>query len=299
MDGIVNEDEQLYLIKSLIGIASVECNLGRYDLSIQIFDQIIKNINNIDQQRYYKAMAYYEKSQPLLEKGNNLDALKQCKHALTIFTKYHGEIDTLTANCYEMIGNIYGNLGRLEKTKHNINGQYRYFEKAFHYYNKALNVRKIIYEKTSDHYIINATYLNIGELFRDMAKPDEALQYTLKAYKSFLKTFPKAHNWIGIALDNIGEIYVLQQRFNEAKEKYDEAIDIFEKTLPNDHRSIGETLHNIGKLYCCTYVFDKALDYFNQAKIIYQKKIPPNHYLAVELNEQINYVTNQLYGLRN
>jgi tetratricopeptide (TPR) repeat protein len=301
-DGIINENQQLYLTKSLIGIASVQCSLGRYDFSIQIFDQIIKNINNInniDLQRYYKAIAYYEKSQPLLEKGKNFDALKQCQHALSIFTKYHGEMDSLTANCYEMIGNIYGNLGRLEKTKHNINGQYLFFEKAFHYYNKTLNIRKIIYEKSPDHYVINVTYLNIGELFRDMGKPDEALKYTLKAYKSFLKAFPKAHNWIGIALDNIGEIYVLQQRFNQAKQKYDQAIDIFKQTLPSDHRSIGETLHNIGKLYCCTYVFDKALDYFNQAKIIYQKKIPPNHYLAVELNEQINYVTNQLYGLTN
>jgi len=122
------EEEVLFMVdltKSLIGIASVQCSLGRYDFSIQIFDQIIKNINNInniDLRRYYEAIAYYEKSQPLLEKGKNFDALKQCQHALSIFTKYHGEIDSLTANCYEMIGNIYGNLGRLEKTKHNING---------------------------------------------------------------------------------------------------------------------------------------------------------------------------------
>lgn len=129
-----------------------------------------------------------------------------------------------------------------------------------------------------------------------MGKSNEALEYTLKAHRNFVKVFPNSHNWIGITLDNIAEIYVQQQRFPEAEEKYHEALEVYKKTLPSDHRFIGETLHNLGKLYCCINVFDKALDYFNQAHQIYKNKIPSNHYLARELREQINYVSPQFHA---
>ncbi|CAF3097668.1 unnamed protein product [Rotaria sp. Silwood2] len=288
-----------HLARSLMGIASVQGELGRYDESIQILNETIKYINNYInkvERNQYRAEAYYHQSLPLSEKGEYLDALKQCKHALEIFIKYHGHHHANVANVYEMIGNIHANFGRLAGTKHNFNDQHQYVQRAYAYHNRALEARKKIYKKTPDHPDISCSYINIGELLRDIGKPDEALKYTLKALKTFTKSFPKSHYWIGVTLDNIGEIYVQQRRFNEAKEKYDEAIDVYKKTLPSDHRFIGETLHNIGKLYCCTHVFDKSLDYFIQAKQIYDKKIPNNHYLAVELRKQINYVSSQLHG---
>ncbi|CAF3616408.1 unnamed protein product [Rotaria sp. Silwood1] len=288
-----------YLARSLMGIAAVHCELGRYNESIQIYNETIKYINTYikkDERDNYRTEIYYNQSLPLSEKGEYSDALKQCKYAIEIFIKNHGHYNSLVASSYEMIGNIYGNLGRLEGTKRNFNSQYQYFQIAYAYYNRALKIRKIIHKKTPDHPEINSTYINIGELFRDIGKSDVALKYTLTALKSFTKAFPHSHYWIGVTLDNIGEIYVQQQRFTEAKQKYDEAMEIYKKTLPNDHRFIGETLHNIGKLYCCTHIFDKALDYFIQAKKIYEKKIPNTHYLAVELRKQINYVTSQLHG---
>lgn len=281
------------LIQSFMGIANVQGDLGRYDDSIEFYNEIIKLINsrkNSDQKHYQKAVAYYAKSSPSSEKGDYARAKQDCEHALAIFIKYHGYDDSNVANCYEMLGNIDGNLGRLEKTKGNINGQYQYFQSAYDYYMKALEVRQRIHRDTPDHYELSVTYVNIGELYRDMGKSDEALEYMSKAYDTFIKTFPKGHNWIAITLDNIGEIYVLQNRFAEAKEKYDEAIEVYKRTLPEDHRFIGETLHNIGKLYCCTQEHDKAFLYFNKANKIYQKKIPKDHYLARELREQIRYV---------
>jgi tetratricopeptide (TPR) repeat protein len=297
-DGYLTEDGAHILTQSLMGFASVQCELGRYDLSIDIFNRTIEVINthkNLHERKYHKAMAYYSISLPLSEKGQYFDALKQCKIARKIFTKHHGYYDLNVANCYEMMGNIYGNLARLEKTKGNINKHYQYFQMAYHYYNKALDIRKKVHEDIPDHYEINATYLNIGELYRDIGQSDQALEYTMKGHDSFVKTFPKSHYWIAIALDNIGEIFVQQQRFNEAKIIYGEAIKIYRKTLPSDHRYIGETLHNLGKLYCCIHMFDEALHYFNQAKEIYKKKIPSYHYLASELRQQINYVTSQLH----
>lgn len=266
------------LIRSLIGYASVQNELGRYDVSLHVFKRAIEYINDyidIDKRRYYRAEVYYSQSFPLLEKGDYLNALKQCKHALRVFIEDFGYENNQVAGCYEIIGNIYAGLGKVDKTNGNVIGQCQHFQTAYLNYKKALKIRKKIHEKAPDHPHISATYLHIGELFRDLGRSDEALRYTLKAHDSFIKAFPKSHYWIGIALDNIGEIYVLQQRFTEAKEKYNEAIDVYTKTLPTDHRFIGETLHNIGKLYCCCQVFDLALEYFNQAKKIYQRKRAP------------------------
>lgn len=293
-----DEYNQLHMAYSLNGIASVLCELGEYNISIRIFDLTLKFMKN--QQDLYDnkdllAELYYEKSSPLLEKGNYEHALKQCKYALNIFKK-QGEYNSLVANCYEMMGNIYGDIGRSQKANnHHINQQYQYFEKANQFYQKALEIRKNMHRDIPDHFEICSTYINIGELYRDIGKSDEALEYTKFAYDGFVKSFPKSHNWIGIALDNIGEIYVLQKRFDEAREKYDEAIDVYKQTLPNDHRFIGETYHNIGKLYCCINAFDKALHYFKEAKKIYKKKIPDKHHLAAELHKQIDYANAQLH----
>ena len=227
------EHKKRKLTRSLMGIASVECQLGRYDILIDLYNQVIKDINKTEdryERKYQLATAYYNKSLPLSEKGDYLNALEQCQKAVQIFLKRNDPINIFVASCYEMIGNIYGNLARLERLKHNQNGNYQYIETAYQYYNKALEIRKKLYKKIPDHHEICATYLNIGELFRDTGRSDEALQYTLAAYDSFRKVFPKNHNWIGIALDNIGEIYVQQQKFTEAIEKYNEAIEIFKKT---------------------------------------------------------------------
>jgi tetratricopeptide (TPR) repeat protein len=294
------KEKQQQLTKSIMGIAGVECELGRYDDAIDLYNQIIRDINEVEDdydREFQLAFAYYAKSLPLSEKGNNVDALKHCQNALKFFLQLNDHTDTFVANCYEMIGNIYGNLARVERIKRNMNDSNQHIQTAFLHYNKALAVRRKLHKKTPDHHEICATYINIGELHRDIGQSDEALKYTLTAYNGFRKAFPNNHSWIGIALDNIGEIFVQQQKYTEAKEKYDEAIKIFKKTLPSDHRFIGETLHNIGKLYCCTYTFDKALHYFKQAKKIYNTKISKDHYLVTELNEQMNYAASQLHGV--
>ena len=107
-----------------MGIAAVQCELGRYDESIKLFNDTINYINNNlnkDNRKNYQADVYYAQSLPLSEKGEYLDALKQCHHALQILIN-HDFYDSLVPRCFEMIGNIYGSLGGTEKTKGNTNG---------------------------------------------------------------------------------------------------------------------------------------------------------------------------------
>lgn len=118
LEGDLTEYGKSYLTKSLLGIASVQGELGRYDESIELFDDTIKFINDHEDMKgrnALRATAYLSKSTPLHEKGNYTDALKQCKQALAIFTKYYDANDPFVPNCYETIGNIHGSLGRLEK----------------------------------------------------------------------------------------------------------------------------------------------------------------------------------------
>lgn len=298
-DSASPDDERL-VIRICREIAAIECELGRYDLSIDMFDFVIKAFKqgwNGDESKIDLAEAYYQKSLPLSERGDYIQALKHCHQALKIWMKYANGDAYLSLSCYQMMGNIHGNISRSKAIKNDQRGRLKHFTTAFDFYIKGLNILKEIHKDVPDHPDIGSLYVDIGQLYRDIGESDKALNYTVKALDSFRKGLPTNHQWIGIALDNMGEIYVQQRKFDEALNFFNQALDVYRKTLPDDHRFIGETYHNIGKLYCCIHNDQMALNYFLKADKIYRTKIPQYHYLATELHQQIDFVKGRASGI--
>ena len=89
---------------------------------------------------------------------------------------------------------------------------------------------------------VASTYHNIGGVYREQGKNDEALKYFNKALDIYLKKLDKDHPDLAISYNNIAAIYVEQGKYDEALKYYNKAFKIFKKRLGTSHSYTTNTL---------------------------------------------------------
>lgn len=135
--------------------------------------------------------------------------------------------------------------------------------KAMDYTRQALDLATSINDPSG----IASSYNNIGVLFKNRGKLDDALDNYLKAVRveeenKFIDALPYTYN-------NIGTIYSLKLEFEKALEYFNKALEQFE-SIDHKIRIIG-TLNNIGNVYTDLQEYDYALNYYLKSLTIYEE----------------------------
>ena len=97
------------------------------------------------------------------------------------------------------------------------------------YLNKALDIQ--LKKLGNDHSRVATSYSNIGLVYADQDKHDEALEYFNKALDIRLKIFGKDHPLVATSYNNIGSVYNAQGKLNEALKYFNKALDNYDLFL--------------------------------------------------------------------
>lgn len=171
---------------------------------------------------------------------------EKCLHDLSI-----PEEDKIGFNI--LIGNCYYFLSKLNQA-----------EKHF---KESLNILKRAENKMAKLSLKSTALGNIGNIYHNLGKPDEALEY----YQQALEINRKLGYEQGAAynLNNIGTLYNELGKHNEALKCQEEALEISRKF--KDEQAIANSLTNIGIIYTDSGKPEEALKLFQEALEINKK----------------------------
>ena len=115
--------------------------------------------------------------------------------------------------------------------------------------------------------LLKIAYQQIAEIYKDLWKYDNAIEYYLKLEKLQIETGDKFCE--GRTLNNISQLY-------HFKGDYDTALDFLKRSLTirqeiGDKRGEGVTLNNISQIYYARGDFDIALEYLKRSLTISQE----------------------------
>ena len=166
---------------------------------------------------------------------------EKCLHDLSI-----PEEDKIGFNI--LIGNCYFFLSKLNQ--------------AEKYFKDSLNILKRAENKITKLPAKSAALGNIGNIYHNLGKPDEALEYYQQALEINRKLSGyeqgAAHN-----LNNIGTLYNELGKQDEAMKCQEEALEISKKF--KDEQAIANSLTNIGIIYTDSGKPEEALKLFREA----------------------------------
>ena len=152
-----------------------------------------------------------------------------------------------------LIGNCYYFLSKLNQA-----------EKHF---KESLNILKRAENKIAKLPAKSTALGNIGNIYHNLGKPDEALEY----YQQALEINRKLGYEQGVAhsLNNIGTLYNELGKYDEALKYQEEALEISKKF--KDEQAIANSLTNIGIIYTDSGKPEEALKLFQEALEINEK----------------------------
>jgi tetratricopeptide (TPR) repeat protein len=175
-----------------------------------------------------------------------IKAYEKCLHDLSI-----PEEDKISFNI--LIGNCYFFLSKLEEA-----------EKHF---KESLNILKRAENKMAKLPVKSTALGNIGNIFHNLGKSHEALEY----YQQALETNRKLGYVQGVAhnLNNIGTVYNELGEQDEALRCQEEALEINQKI--EDEPGTADSLNNIGVVYTDSGKPEEALKLFQEVLEINKK----------------------------
>src|SRR5665648_291897 len=225
-----------------------------------LIDTLERNPLSVDSfqtgQRYEKEYKFEEA----------IKAYEKCLYDLSI-----PEEDKIGFNI--LIGNCYFFLSKLKEA-----------EKHFR---ESLNIFKRVENKIARLPAKSTALGNIGNIFHNLGKSHEALEY----YQQALETNRKLGYEQGVAhnLNNIGTLYNELGEYDEALRCQKEALEINKKI--GDEEGIANVFNNIGLTYSKLREINQALNYYQEALKI-NRKIGYKEGIATNLgNIGLAYIT--------
>ena len=130
---------------------------------------------------------------------------------------------------------------------------------------------------------------NLGILFSDQGRLDEAAQQFRRALLIREKGLPPRHPELAIGLTNLGIVRRAQARWAEAESLLQRALSIREAALPVNDPCIPLSLYNLAMVYIDQNQPLQAEPLFKRALAIREMTLPPQHSdLATSLNNLAN-----------
>ncbi|MDE6265439.1 MAG: tetratricopeptide repeat protein, partial [Paramuribaculum sp.] len=181
--------------------------------------------------------------------ANYNEALNLFHQALFISKEKYGENHSDVAKCYNNIGSVYNDQGKLDE--------------ALEYYNKALQIWLGLFGE--NHPGIATSYNSIGGIYSEQGNLEKALEYYNKALHISLKLFGENHPDVATCYNNIGFVYSSKGNLEKALEYYNKALEIRLGLFGENNPYVATSYNNIGGIYSEQGNLEKALEYYNKA----------------------------------
>jgi tetratricopeptide (TPR) repeat protein len=118
---------------------------------------------------------------------------------------------------------------------------------------------------------------NLGYLYADQGKLDEAEKMYQRALQGREKAWGPEHTSTLDTVNNLGILYVDLGRLDEAEKMYQRALQGYEKAWGPEHISTLDTVNNLGNLYVDLGRLDEAEKMYQRALQGYEKAWGPEH----------------------
>ena len=213
----------------------------------------------------------------LTDVGSGEAALAYFEQALQRFDQTLGEMNITTAGCR----NDYGlGLKAADKTS-----------EAEIQLERAFEVRKLLEKPPGLN--VAMSFNNLGDLFSQTERLDEALKYHRKALEIRLNHHepPPAH--IASSHNNIGYVFLLKKQYPEALREFNRALKLVEAS-EYKHHNIAFTFHSIGLAHEALGNLSEARNSYNQAYRLRKDKLGSEHRLTRVAEESLSRVETYL-----
>lgn len=294
-----NMEGFLAAIQELETRAGASASLFDYKDAIACYDTIVHyseamGINPGKIADYYSNAAY-----AIYNDGKFEKALEYEKKSLEIKEKQTDPDQVSLAISYNLIANLYRELGQLEEAL--VNNQkevnikeknldpkdlqlsYAYqsigetfkdlgqYEKALEYCEKALEIQKLIL--TPDDSNLANAYISCANAYSNLREFDSALVLIQKAIAIQEKVKNAMDPILAISYNNLSTVYISLGQNENGLEYILKAMKIMEKSLDPKHLDLSLIYDNVANNYRNLKQYDKAIEY---------------HYKAIKIKEE-NY----------
>ncbi len=249
---ITSEKREIARIKMKIG--DVKEKRGKYREAMRNYEEAIQIVDKDD---IMLAKIYNSIGRTEYRFGNYSDAMKHAKRAIEMAKD---KDDNELARGYQLIGSIY-----IDKD----------YDLALKYLTESVK----ICEKLGDLHRLASNYNNIGVLYWEMGKIEEALKYEEKSVEIMEKIGDKSG--MGALYGNIGIIYEERGNTSKALQYYEKALHIAEKI--GDKNTLSISLSNVGGVYLSIGDISKALEYYKKGLKI-RKEIGNRYEMLLSYN---------------
>jgi tetratricopeptide (TPR) repeat protein len=181
--------------------------------------------------------------------------------------RYCGSCLTGSAR-YELLANLYHNLGGLEHAQ-------RRFRRAETYARKSVVHRTRV--RPRDSLSIVADRVALAAILDGLGKFGESLRLYRRALRVYRRAFGESHREIALVLNNLAAVYQRSVRVGRAEEMYRAALEMKIKTLGKGHPDVGVTMNNLGMLLGETGRDSEAEKCFERAYRLLCKSLGSKH----------------------
>ncbi len=234
--------------------------------TIPAYHYFIKADSLLTQRKLDSAVVYFKKALPIYEKAEAwervarcynkisegqimneeyIKSLKSAKIALKVFEQHIKNKKNLEQEFLHDIGMIYHWMGD--------------FNNALSNYYKAIGINNEVNKKNNS--LVSSINSNIGAVFYNLGKYEEALEYNQKALDLAINYYGK-ENTKSIYYFNLGRIHIQMQNFDQAMLYHKLTLSIALNN--NNYRQIAQSYYGIGLIYEKKGKHDEALKYFEK-----------------------------------
>ena len=161
----------------------------------------------------------------------------------------------------------------------NETGKYLYervrFKECELFYNRALNIRKIILDP--DHPDLAESLNDLAELYWSQGKYSDAEPLYTRALEIREKVLGSEHPDVATSLNNLAGLYESQGKYSDAEPLYTRALEIREKVLGSEHPDVATSLNNLAELYRSQGKYSDAEPLYTRALEIREKVLGSEH----------------------
>ena len=146
----------------------------------------------------------------------------------------------------------------------------------------------------ADSLDVAATYINIGNIYKQQGLFSKALEYQLNALdlRKEYKDVPKA---VATCYNNIGNLYRVMEDYDNAYKYHLKSLEM--RQVANDSLLIASSMLNLGLVLKYLKRYDESIQYFNNALEYYLEKGNARSIAKAYANIGLLYVTKKDYVL--
>jgi non-specific serine/threonine protein kinase/serine/threonine-protein kinase len=240
----------------------------------------------------YRSMGLYEPGRPLLAEaletrrrllGPDDPAVAETLQHLATLDRLAGRTADAEAPLREAVRILDQSGQKLERARAlmalaNVESDRSNFAEAERLLLEVVAIREQAVPDSSD---LAATLNNLGNLYGDMGRLDDAARVHERSLAIKEKVNGPDHYFLSQSLSNLANVYMEQKKYDLAESMHRRALAIKKHALEPDHPEIGVSEHNLGDLAFHRGDLKTAEAQYLKARAIWTKTFSPGHpYLA-------------------